>query len=207
MALTTVKPSPACGICRSESSTSNFSVAIRWSASRTPTTATTSNPSRSSAVCNIWRTASSSSASKILSTFTAFSLPAEKCCTSGFPADYEISPTLSVQNCSAGDAQALTRLVPRWVQTAGFIEYNGGSELHSSSLKVCFAGLSDLTKSTLEVSWSSWLEFASKLRRSGPRLTTLNEGMTVEHQFFPGTSSAAKKALGRPQAAWNEGND
>ena len=112
MALTTVKPSPACGICRSESSTSKFSVAIRWSASRTPTTATTSNPSRSSAVCNIWRTASSSSASKILSTFTAFSLPAEKCCTSGFPADYEIPPTLSVQNCSAGDAQALTRLVP-----------------------------------------------------------------------------------------------
>jgi hypothetical protein len=39
MALTTVKPSPACGMCRSESSRSKFSVAMRLSASRTVATA------------------------------------------------------------------------------------------------------------------------------------------------------------------------
>src|SRR5258708_38329938 len=72
MALTTVKPSPAWGMCRSESSTSKFSAAIRLSASRTFATATTSNPSRSNAACSILRTASSSSASKILGTLPSF---------------------------------------------------------------------------------------------------------------------------------------
>src|SRR4030088_1396035 len=74
MALTTVNPSPACGMCRSDSSTSNFSVAMRASASLTLATATTSNPSRSSVTCNMLRTASLSSASKILGIHpTAFS--------------------------------------------------------------------------------------------------------------------------------------
>src|ERR1700683_1983758 len=76
MALTTVKPSPASGICRSESNTSKLSAAMRLSASHTFATPTTSKPSRSSDVRNISRTASSSSASKTLGIPELLSAPA-----------------------------------------------------------------------------------------------------------------------------------
>src|ERR1700733_7553507 len=66
MALTTVKPSPAFGMCRSESSTSKSCATMHFSASVTLLALTTSNPSPSIADCNISRTDASSSTSKIL---------------------------------------------------------------------------------------------------------------------------------------------
>src|SRR5208283_5772393 len=75
MALTTVNPSPACGMWRSERRASKVSEAMRLNASRTFATATTSKPSRSSVACNIPRTASSSSANKILGIPVLLSAP------------------------------------------------------------------------------------------------------------------------------------
>src|ERR1700687_2516510 len=69
MALTTVNPSQASGMCRSESSTSKFSIEISLSASLTVAAGTTSNPWLSKPSWNAARMSSLSSASRILCLF------------------------------------------------------------------------------------------------------------------------------------------
>src|SRR5271154_5138600 len=101
MALTTVKPSPARGMCRSESNTSKVSVAIRLSASHTFATATTSKPSRTSADRNISRTTLSSSASKTLGIRKQLSARHTWLTYIG---SYRKCYTLSVQNCTSPGA-------------------------------------------------------------------------------------------------------